>query len=248
MIAPGQAEIGRGTQLSWTRLNALRRSAKSAILVIVGVSWAVAVAAGLVVLSDYDTGPAPPGNPPARWPTASHLPAPKARARLVMAVHPQCPCTRASLGELERLMARSTGLVDAYLLFYRPDGVPPDWERTGLWTRAAAIPGVQVVRDDRGQEAERFGALASGQAMLYSVNGDLLFRGGITNSRGHAGDNPGSAAIVALVRREPTTRTVTPVFGCTLRDSARPQPRSRGVIAGVRQVLGHVGLPVQSAE
>jgi hypothetical protein len=165
-----------------------------------------------------------------------------------MAVHPQCPCTRASIGELERLMAHSNRLVDAYLLFYRPDGVPPDWEQTGLWTRAAAIPGVQVVRDDRGEEAERFGALASGQAMLYSANGDLLFRGGITSSRGHAGDNPGRAAIVALVQHEPTTRTVTPVFGCTLRDAAGPLPRAQGGIAVVRQILGRIGVPVRSAE
>ena len=221
---------------------------KSAILVVIGLSWVLMIVVGLVVLWDYDTGPAPPGHPPQRWPVASHLPAPAGRARLVVAAHPHCPCTRASVGELERLMAQAGEHVEAYVLFFRPDGVPEEWVQTALWSRAAAIPGVHVVRDDGGAKSERFGALASGQAMLYGANGALLFRGGITASRGHSGDNPGRAAIVALARGERSSPVVTPVFGCTLREGIGTQPRTRGGITLVRQFLGRLGVPVRTVE
>jgi hypothetical protein len=52
--------------------------------------------------------------------------------------------------------------------------------------------------------------------MLYDVNGRLLFSGGITGSRGHAGDNAGRTAILALLHREASGRNDTFVFGCSL--------------------------------
>ena len=223
-------------------------SLKRAMLLVSGIAWILAISAGLVVLWDYDAGPAVPGHPPAHWPRETRVPAPAARPRLVIAVHPQCPCTRATIGELEILMAATDGLVDAYVLFYKPDGMPAGWERTDLWTRAAAIPGVHVLSDAQGAESSRFGAIASGQTMLYSAAGDLLFRGGITASRGHSGDNAGSSAIVALVRHEPPVRTVTSVFGCALFDSPESRSRQRGAVAMVQHVLGRFGVPLQSAE
>jgi hypothetical protein len=47
----------------------------------------------------------------------------------------------------------------------------------------------------------------------------LAFSGGITDSRGHEGDNDGADAILEIVSG-PGVRAVarTPVFGCTLFD------------------------------
>src|SRR4051812_20689957 len=42
------------------------------------------------------------------------------RPLLVMAVHPRCPCSNASLAELGDLLARSHGGCDALLLEYEP--------------------------------------------------------------------------------------------------------------------------------
>lgn len=221
---------------------------KRAVLLGSGIAWLLAVAAGLIVLWDYAAGPAPPGHPPDRWPRESRVPAPQVRPRLVIAAHPQCPCTRATIGELERLMASSDGLVDAYVLFYTPDGMPPGWERTDLWTRAAAIPGVHAVTDPQGKESARFGALASGQTMLYSAGGELLFRGGITASRGHSGDNAGRSAIVALLHQESPVQTVTPVFGCSIVNGAAGRARRSGALAMVEHVLTRFGVPLQSVE
>jgi hypothetical protein len=46
----------------------------------------------------------------------------------------------------------------------------------------------------------------------------LLFSGGITESRGHAGANAGENAIVSLVNTHAAERTKTFVFGCSLVD------------------------------
>jgi hypothetical protein len=77
---------------------------------------------------------------------------------------------------------------------------------------------VQPQADPDGAEAKRFGAETSGFVVLYNPAGRLLFRGGITIARGHAGNNPGANAIVALVNGEPPATRQTPVFGCGLLD------------------------------
>ena len=180
-----------------------------------------AVCAGLGFLLNYVNRPGVPGTPPGRWPASSHLERATSRATLVMLVHPGCPCSRASIEELDRVMARCQGLVSAHILFFKPREFPAAWVRTDLWRSAAAIPGVHVEEDDDGVEAGLFGAATSGQVVLYDAKGSLLFTGGITVARGHSGDNEGEGAIVALLTgKAGGSPAPTPVFGCSLRDQA----------------------------
>jgi hypothetical protein len=78
-----------------------------------------------------------------------------------------------------------------------------------------------VIDDPDGAETRRFGAATSGETLLYSPAGKLLFRGGITASRGHSGDNYGRDAIVALVNKPSRRFSNTPVFGCSLLSKER---------------------------
>lgn len=112
-------------------------------------------------------------------------------------------------------MTQAQGRVTAYVLFVKPSGSTENWEKTDLWQSAASIPGVSVVVDD-GAEAFRFHAMTSGQTALYDAEGQLLFSGGITASRGHSGDNAGRSAIVSLLNTGDAEQTVTSVFGCPL--------------------------------
>ena len=57
---------------------------------------------------------------------------------------------------------------------------------------------------------------------LYDTSGKLRFHGGITASRGHAGDNRGRQAVVALARGETSDRAETPAFGCMLHGAKPP--------------------------
>src|SRR5207247_5281938 len=105
------------------------------------------------------------------------------------------------------------------LLFYQPTGFEEDWAKTDLWRRAGAIPGVSRIIDLNGREAQRFGGVTSGQTSLYDEQGRLLFHGGITRSRGDAGDNPGRSAIVSWVNKRAAEISMTPVFGCLMFDT-----------------------------
>src|ERR1041384_1455367 len=122
----------------------------------IGALWLLLIGIGIGFLWSYESTPGLAAAAPDRWPSASRIRPATDRATLIMLAHPHCPCTRASIGELARLMTQAQGRVTAYVLFVKPPGFATDWEKTDLWASAAAIPGVQVVGDDEGIEAGRF--------------------------------------------------------------------------------------------
>jgi hypothetical protein len=195
-----------------------RRGTIKLFLLISTIFWLAAVSTGLWILWGYENTPGVSAKPPVSWPTDSRIQRAQDRATLVMLVHPRCPCTRATMGELGALMAHAQGRLTAYVLFLKPAGFSEDWEKTDLWQSAASIPGVNVMIDEDGAEARLFNSSTSGQTILYDSTGRLLFSGGITGSRGHSGDNAGRSAIVSLVNAGAADRAETLVFGCPLFD------------------------------
>jgi hypothetical protein len=193
-----------------------------AVLALAWLSWAAALAAGFGLIWGYELTRSLAEAAPVEWPAGTQIAFQPGRANLILAAHPHCPCTRASIGELARLMAQAEGRLVAHVLLVRPDGVSENWVDTDLAASAAAIPGVDVRRDDGGREAARFGALSSGHVVVYDGSGRQQFAGGITAARGHAGDNAGSAAVLAVAERGNTEQPETSVFGCPLLDD---QPR-----------------------
>jgi hypothetical protein len=133
-----------------------------------------------------------------------------------MFVHPRCPCTRASLGELEKIIAHCQGKFTPWIVFMKPKHSPSEWEHTDLWQTANAIPGSHVLVDIDGEESRRFGASTSGHTMLYGADGKLLFSGGITSARGHFGDNVGRDAIESWLKDQQVDHSRTPVYGCPI--------------------------------
>jgi hypothetical protein len=179
--------------------------------------WLPLVIGGLIGLWNYSTTPCDPGNPPASWPTASQLPPCAGAMTLVMVVHPHCPCSRASIGELAELMAHMQQQLHAWVLFVRPHDFDENWAETDLWHDAQAIPGVHTLTDYDGREARRFGAATSGETLLYDASGHLLFAGGVTSARGHFGDNAGITAIFDRVDNASARRFArAAVYGCPL--------------------------------
>lgn len=184
-----------------------------------GILWIAAVAGGGRLLLNYETTPGEVGDVPQSWPSRSSVSLAPDRPTLVMIAHPQCPCTRASAAELAQLMARLPNRVRAFVLFYTPRDVAPDWQESDLRKTVAQISGITVVSDIDGLEARRFGAETSGHTFLFDVSGRLLFNGGITASRGHSGDNVGESAIVSILNQGRATRQ-TSVFGCSFHEQA----------------------------
>jgi hypothetical protein len=189
-----------------------------AVWPVLAVVWAIAVGGGVRVLWSYEMAPGLAAAAPVRWPHHSHVPRPS-HPTLVVMMHPRCPCSYATLEELDVLLTRVQNRLSAVVLFVVPPGLPGDPETSDLWRRAARIRNVSVVRDNGGREARRFGVETSGTSLLYAATGELLFSGGITASRGHVGDNAGVETIVRRLLDEPTTTGDTPVFGCPLRNA-----------------------------
>jgi hypothetical protein len=198
-----------------------RLSYRDRLLLITGV-WLIVVGAGFLTLKNYESTPGRAATPVASWPVERRVSLDPSRATLVMLAHPHCPCTRASIESLSQIMTRCQGLVTAHIVFYKPAGFPQDWEKTDQWYSAAAIPGVAVLCDEQGHVARSFGAKTSGQVLLYSPVGELLFSGGITDSRGHAGDNAGRDAVIACLTGHAAASTHTPVFGCPIQTPTEP--------------------------
>jgi hypothetical protein len=180
------------------------------------VIWLLAVAGGFGVLLHYKSVGGSAGTTPEAWPVASQISKDSGLDTLIMFVHPRCPCSRASMEELNRLLAQSSGRVASQVWFSKPKQMASDWVRADLWRSAASIPGVTVHEDAEGAEAHRFGAETSGYVVFYNKEGQLLFHGGITGSRGHAGDNAGENAILTLLGKRGTALNQTPVYGCSL--------------------------------
>jgi hypothetical protein len=195
--------------------------ARTCAIGVFATAWIGAIVLGQRVMLDYDYTAAAPANPPVKWPTETSVPHQLGLPTLVVFAHPHCPCTRATIEELARLMARLQNRATAVVLFVRPQSASDGWEKTDLWQSAARIPGVTVLSDSEGSEASRFGAQASGQTLLYSAAGDLQFDGGITASRGHAGDSVGQTAIQSFVTTGHSATNRASVFGCSLHNPER---------------------------
>jgi hypothetical protein len=195
-----------------------RRISAQALLVLAACMWLLAIAAGLRGLWAYAYQPGRNGAVRSDWPVASAIPREPNRATLVMFIHPMCPCSAASAEELSRLMAKCDGKLSVFVAAVEPEKAPAEWTDSNLIVSIKAIPHLAVIRDRKGIEARRFGAVTSGYTCLYDARGRLRFSGGITPARGHAGDNAGSDAIVALLQNQVLQPQHTAVFGCALLD------------------------------
>ena len=136
-----------------------------------------------------------------------------------MVLHPHCPCSRASLDQLASIMTKCNQKLRVQVLFFVPSCFPPKWQETDIWKQASEIPGIQLRLDRDGIEAQKFGAATSGQTYIYDKTGLLKFSGGITASRGHAGENANLDLAFAALRREVANSVFTPVYGCPIKDS-----------------------------
>lgn len=190
---------------------------KKTLTALLVCGWLAATSWGMWRLAGYSFTPGAQGAAPESWPTGSTLARDLTRPTVVIAVHPECPCSEATLEELDSIAAQSAGRLRMQVLFVALPGLPPV-EESDLWSRASRIAGVQMIKDPDGIEAGRFGTLTSGETRLYGADGRLLFRGGITAARGHVGDNPGQAAVIALLAPGTPSQppVTTPVFGCAL--------------------------------
>jgi hypothetical protein len=156
----------------------------------------------------------------ANWPSGSALQRSPDRAILVLFLHPKCPCSRATIHELKRLLAATATAPapapDLIVVATVPPSADESWLNTDTIAESKQIAGAKLYVDRAGHEAARFGATTSGMVMLFDAAGALRFHGGITISRGHEGDSAGRDRLAELLRGERCDLIELPVFGCRL--------------------------------
>lgn len=195
-----------------------RRCQRLAVVAAVAL-WTVAVSAGWCMITDYSYKAEPSGAAPAdAWPAGVTLARDANRPTMVVFLHPKCPCSQATLTELERLQSRPTGLgvANVLLVVTIPADADASWRASPLIERGQSLCGSQIVFDRGGVVAGQFGATASGTVMLFNAAGQRLFAGGVTASRGHEGQNAGADAVASLLAGQPAEVNSIPVFGCRL--------------------------------
>lgn len=190
-----------------------------------GAVWLAAVVFGMHWLLSYKGTPGGAGRQHVSWPRETRLLLDSTRPNLVIFAHPRCPCSRATVAELESIISQSEKPFSTQVVFYRPKTETDAWAFTDLYRKAQSLPGVRVLVDREGEEASRFGAETSGHALLFNGSGELLFSGGITGSRGHAGENAGTASVLQALNGARVFYAKTSVFGCPLGDDSLSEPR-----------------------
>jgi hypothetical protein len=100
---------------------------KSVRWALIGSLWLGSVIVGLALVTNHDfaAGAAGPSLP--HWPTHSHVPIIDHNYSLIMFAHPRCPCTRAGLEELARLLTRYPNMVTPWVVFFKPVGADSSW-------------------------------------------------------------------------------------------------------------------------
>lgn len=171
--------------------------------------WIAALVPALLAIEAYQATPGSAGTTPPEG-------KPSGKPRLLVFLHPRCPCSKATLAELKELLAEFSGTVNTEVYFALPAEADANWEQTPLRNSAAQIPGVQVRTDAGGAIAKQLGAETSGHVVLYDAGGRLLFSGGITPARGETGASQGRRALTAALQGKAIESSTAPVYGCPL--------------------------------
>jgi hypothetical protein len=187
-----------------------------ALAVAAGLAWLSAAAFGFWTLHAYEATPGPIMRSPDGWPPGSTLSRSRGRADVLMAVHPRCPCTRASLAILAEIVREAPGAATVRLLAYRPKGSTPDWGSEGIRWALDTVPGAVVVDDPGGVEALKFGLGTSGAVVAFDAPGRERFSGGLTAGRGVAERSAGGASLGEVLANRGPTRADCQTYGCPL--------------------------------
>ena len=178
-------------------------------------AWVALIASASVVLWRYSAAPGSTAEGPARIPAEFRDEERPDEFVLLMAVHPRCPCSRATIAELAKILTHSPRVCRPVLLAFKPGTEPDSWIETGLCRDARKL-GAEIRIDENGERAIAMGMQTSGQVLLYDPRGDLRYQGGITSARGHQGDNAGQRYVERILHGDDVPLAKLPVYGCSI--------------------------------
>ncbi len=199
------------------------------------IGWAGLLVLGFGVIGLHARSPGDAGSAGAMWPAHTSLARRDGHPCVVLFMHPRCPCTRATLRQLERALAPAYTDIDLHVVVFDPTrrpGVDTQWPHTGLLDLARSLPGAHISLDPEGAETTRFGIRTSGHILVFDARGTLTFSGGITPARAHEGPASGLDALTHALRGQAPALTTAPVFGCPILDPPTPSASACGPEGG----------------
>ncbi|MGE0201314.1 MAG: hypothetical protein AB7P76_10130 [Candidatus Melainabacteria bacterium] len=142
-------------------------------------------------------------------------------SHLLVFLHPFCPCSMATMRELEKIIHINHSRVSLFFIFSIPTADKQLTEAisdSALWKMANRFPDPHLLTDTTMKLANRFEANTSGLILLYNAHGRLVFQGGITPERGMEGDSTGKQRLLEAMNTTQATMTKqNAVFGCSMR-------------------------------
>lgn len=183
---------------------------------LVTILWACLSVSGLMGMMVYSKTPGQKGQIP-----AAITPADSGRGQLLVFLHPQCVCSRATVRHLMRLSTKQRAQWDTVLYIFQPSEIPKYWSESGLGEKQLHFATRKL--DVDGAKARELGVHTSGHVIAYSANGKRLFSGGITAGRGHEGSNTAFSTLQQLLLnpQSPSENDEFPVFGCGLQEVSK---------------------------
>lgn len=200
---------------------------------VVSTSWLAACVCGSYIAMRSDFQPGALGTSQIHWADGSDLQPCMGQITVLAFLHPRCVCTAATVKQLVWALRQQPQAKLIAVLFSPPEPHEIEGWQDSAYERTLRdkVPGVRIVFDPGGKEAERFGALTSGTLLVYDRQGQEIFRGGITGRRGGEEDNPSLRQFIRALAEDQQNGTpmTTSVFGCSLKAPTCCPPRN-GVI------------------
>lgn len=183
------------------------------------ILWLASITGGFTALFEHQMRPGDSIVAPERLPIEGRSLLSDSRSSrydLFLFLHPKCPCSGATLENLNRLIAQTGNALSVRLVMFDRGEGEASWSDSEPVRAALSLPHTSLTRDPGGRLADRFGARTSGSVTLYDDSGVLRFQGGLTDSRGHSGPGAGIAAIARIVTTGVGLGESTPVYGCPI--------------------------------
>lgn len=179
------------------------------------VLWGMLVTVGLLWMTAYSMSPGAEAGSLFERPADSAIPFSEDSPTLVAFLHPRCPCAMPSVAALGRLMARKHPIV-VQPVFFTSGAKPKEWVQADYWEQVLEFGAHPPVVDTDGEIARKFHVTTSGHVILFSVDGRVLYSGGITSGRVHEGDNMGLTKLNRVLEGVPVSDPSFPVYGCSI--------------------------------
>jgi len=139
-----------------------------------------------------------------------------AHPTLFVFLHPECPCSAATVEELARISEQCRGELKILGIFSDYSTLPHPSSQSKMWNKVESILGARSLLDADAHLRRSFHAATSGECFLLAPDAHVLYHGGITSSRGHSGPSSGGDAIISYFNGDTMGMVTAPVFGCTL--------------------------------